>query len=311
MIRKTLFISLIALLLSLQSAISEDVLRPRDGIISPSNYSSKSAYLYGEDKCGFKIGIEGGANLNFYAHDMHWRTGNVPAGATITRSTILDPTVNSSGASPHFAFVFDYSFTPTSAVQARIGYEVKNFQTKGNVTDITIMGSMADAEVEYLDFSNWASIALNYRHNFTEGFFATVGLHFDFLLNPMKSEVNISSLDPNVTALYLRSVNDATNNPNVTVTFLGTQGANIKGEAPADLINESRTAIDLGLGYDIKLTKNLSLVPQARFQYFITPPSKDQVFNDVIFGTDIPITTEVNNRRLHTLQLVLGLWYNF
>ncbi len=311
MIRKIIINSLIALLLSLQGAICEDVLRPRDGAIAPSNFTPKNTYSQSEDGSGFRLGIEGGANVNFYAHDIFWETGVIPPNVTATRSTILDPTVNSSGISPHLALVLDYSFNRTSAIQARIGYEVKNFQTKGNVTDFTIMGSIADAEVEYLDFSDWASVALNYRHNFTESFFATVGLHFDFLLKPVRSEVNITSLDPNINALYLISVHNATSNPNSEVTFLGTQGAKIKSEAPADLIYSNRTAIDFGLGYDIKLTKQLSLVPQARFQYFITPPSKDQVLNDVIFGTNIPLKTEIKNRRLHTLQFVLGLWYNF
>lgn len=71
MIKKTLFISLIAVLLSFQSAIGEDVIRPRSLVIPPSSFSQKSTYYdVGDDESGFSLGIEGGANLNLFAQDM-------------------------------------------------------------------------------------------------------------------------------------------------------------------------------------------------------------------------------------------------
>lgn len=205
----------------------------------------------------------------------------------------------------------DYSFNRTSAIQARIGYEVKNFQTKGDVQDLTVIGTLSDVEAEFLDFSNWASFALNYRHTFFGGFFATAGVHFNFLAEPIKSEVNITSKNQNVTVTNLLSVYAASQNPDLTLYFKDNYRVTMKGEAKDEIIYKNRTAIDLGLGYQFKIGKHFSIVPQARLQYFITPPIQDQVFNDVIIGTNIPLTTEFKNKRLHTVQFILGLWYNF
>lgn len=309
--KNTYIIALLVIILSAQFAFSEDVLRPRDGIISPSNYTYKPAYTYGNESVGFKLGIEGGANANFFSQEVLWKTGQLPPGTELKRSTVIDPTVKSSGISPHVALVMDYSFNRTSAIQARIGYEAKNFQTSGKAMDLTQLGELTEVEAEYLDFTNWASIALNYRHNFVEGFFATIGAHSDFLINPIESELNITLANPNINISTLNTAIAAANNPKLTTTFPNTHSINIKGKVNDELAYQYRIAIDLGLGYDFKLTRQLSLVPQVRFQYFITPPIKDQVFTDVIYGTTVPITTEIKNRQLHTLQFVLALWYNF
>lgn len=313
MLKKIVLVSLVSTLFSFHSLISEDVLRP--GEIQPKvpkvvpKPVPKAVPIPNKQKLRF--GVEGGVNVNFFSQDIHWDAGTTPVAEGFKRSTLYDPTASSMGFSPHFTILSDLSVDDYSAFQVRLGFESKNYSSKGQVQDISNKGDLVNVEAEFFDYSNWVSSAVNYRHRLYKGLFAMTGLQVDYLVPPAEIEYNITSLNQDVTAGSLRQVIEAQNNPNYQVRFRSHQSVNIKGKSPNEIVFGMRAGMNLGLGYQIELNDKFLIVPQVRFQYFITPPMKNQYINDIIAGTNLPLRTEFTNKRLHTLQLLLSVWYTY
>lgn len=258
-----------------------------------------------------RFGLEGGANVNYFSQDISWDAGTTTLPNGIKRSTLYEPTAEAKGYSPSFGILTDFSFDNYSAFQVRFGYETKNYLSKGLVQDIDNMGDLVPVEAEFFDYTNWVSAAINYRLRLYNGLFAITGLQLDFLLPQSELEHRITTQDPNHSVTSLRQVINAQNNPKYSVCFCDRQIVKIKGKYPTEDVFDMRAGMNLGLGYEIELNDKLSIVPQARFQYFITPPMKDHHIDDIIAGTTLPIRTEFNNKRLHTLQLLLSLWFTY
>ena len=292
--------------------IAEDVLRPRDGIITNSNADGSTSYSnYGDGECKFKIGIEGGVNFSLFSQLYTYTHQVLPPNVILRRSTIVDLSTSGTGFAGHFALVGDYRFNETSAMQLRLGYEARNFGNSGNAIDFDLLGTQTDVSAKLSDYTNWLSVAANYRHSFTESFFMTFGLNADFLTGTPTEEIMIQSLNSSVPANNLVSVQQLANQPYNSLLFTNPSTVTCNLNPDIDHFIKNRFALEVGAGYDFKINKNLSLVPQARFQFFLDPLWKNSSGQSYIMGTTIPYDWEMTDRNLHNVQFLIALWYNF
>lgn len=312
MSKKFLYAVLLFIVLSAINTIAEDVLRPRDGVVAGSGSGRKYYESSSNSGAGkFSLGLEGGLNLNLFAQTFTWETSNLPVGTVLYRSTIVDVSKDGSGIGEHLALVGDYAFNRTSALHFRLGYENRTFGNDGGAKDINIAAQLVDVSADLQDNSSWISTAIAYRHSFSDNFFATLGINFDFLNGKISEVIKIKSLDANTPAAALSSVLSLQTLPGYSSTFPSVYEANITGDLSDSGSYSTRTAIELGLGYRFRITDKLSIVPQARFQYFLTPIWKDRNTTMYVIGTNIPYNFQATERRLHAMQFVIGLWYNF
>ena len=61
------------------------------------------------------------------------------------------------------------------------------------------------------------------------------------------------------------------------------------------------TGLELGLGYKLALSESIYLVPQARFQLFLTKLASDEV--STVWDRS------ATDRKLNSVQLALALWF--
>ncbi|MGE5480589.1 MAG: outer membrane beta-barrel protein [Chloroflexota bacterium] len=288
------FIWLAAIFFIALGALSaqEDVLRPKG---KPEGYGD-DFFVYGGSP--WAVGLEGGVNYNMFKQDQVWFFADGRENPTFNQ--VFD---KANGISPHFAVFVDYSFDSKSAIGLRIGYESRNFGNDITDSATTTFDTKVKTDYEYKFITDWASLNLYYRYSFTPEFFMTVGALFESMNGTPEYEQYLHTYDGTPVSSVAWTTSTNFNSSDDT--------QRIRNEVDKAFFEQSRTALEIGVGYKFQINSRLSIVPQARFQYFLTPVLKDQIteVNNGVTGELIQ-RTGFENRQLHGLQLAVALWFN-
>ncbi len=276
---KRLFAALIVFAAMSFTLHAEDVLRPYDRIDGSSVHRSP-----------FSLGLEVGANINFFSEDVVWNWNN----PNYEPPTIYDAYSNAMGVGSHFALVGDYAFNDKWALNVRLGVDQRNVE---NSEDGFVYSSIQDyrqvpMSMDWDITSTWTSLAINARYSFSEKFFMTFGADFEFLASDVELTIEPTATDG--TALNLTDF--------VPYDYLNnTNHASYKDKSGYSIDN--RVALSIGAGWKFPLSDRLSLVPQVRGQFFLTKFIDDR-------PTESNNWASQENAQLHAIQAVIALWYN-
>lgn len=310
---------------------AEDILRPYGRAGESSN--SPDYHLTGFDgKSPISFGIEGGANLNFYGstvtvNQAYYNKLNAflaPKGSFMYYNELMNVVESGFGVSPHIGIFIDVPINEKSGIGVRVSYDSRSFSnSKDGFSNPAIGGVMyGEATIpftlDYKDTYDYAGLNLNYRYNFTDEFFMTFGVNFDFLMSD-KGELTFTSNDPNYPLIdtyvgYIPAVQTGVG-PYAMTTMITTENST--------RMISSRLGLEVGANYKIEISKNFALVPYARFQFFATKPFEDEIapVPTIYYIDGIPYNLQMETGEtwsskqtdayLHTLQLGLSLWFNF
>ena len=254
----------------------EDVLRPR----GYPKYISDDYKMSNFKKSSVTIGIEGGLNYNI---------GSQNVSAT---SPIFNLLESANGLSPHFGGLIDIPINDNLGFQVRLAYDSKFVETSGSGFDTTytdFTGHLLNMKAGLK--ANYFAVSPGIRINADENLFFTLGFSFQFLSGDMTTdwEASVSPFIP----VFLDEF-----------TWwglgLGMEGTSDKVQTIETTALKTRIALEGGVGYKINLSDDVWLVPSARFQFFVSKWADDTQFFDVI----------VTDKKLHTLQFSLALWFD-
>ncbi len=262
----------------------EDVLRPhgKKGESSNEDWSYK--------RSPFIIGIEGGININLFNQSMSWDP-------TFQHGTLWNGLASANGISPLLGALIDVDINKTFAFQFRINYDKKDYGLTTSGTDYDIYGQSHDMNLKVDVSSAYLTLTPLLRINATNNLFFTVGPTFHLLLGNIETTWQPTTLDNSTlnTYPYWGGMGfPAITSGSMTVNESGSQ-------------KTMRFGLEGGVGYKIPLSKKIFLVPQGRFQFMLTPVTSDTYWVDYN-NPNNKIETS-SNRMLHSIQLVLALWF--
>lgn len=266
----------VILCLPVDAFSQEDVLRPKG---KPGGYD----YSYQNKK--FFLGLEAGLNFNMFSQENNWITEG------IYHPTAYDCHESGSGISPHFAIIADFSLTDKLFLHGRFDFDSRIYGNSGSGEDYDTWALQSvPLDYEYELSSSYYGIALLLRYEINSQFFISGGLVFHLLANDIE---------------YLQTGTrlDGGNIGNISYwNWGGCQGFQAC-EVTSNVENSSSSlaGLEIGFGYKIPLSESIYLVPQGRFQYFITPIADDQ--------TSVEWDRVSKNRHLNALQLAVALWF--
>ena len=266
-----------------------DVLRP-----SRSKSSQGSSLLY--------LGIEGGMNYNLFSQTIN-RVPADPFDTTPLSDSPLDAYKSGKGFSPFGAIFLDIPLSPTIGIQPKISYDRKKFgrKTTGTCECTDDFGTVTGTTPEDLDYTVTASyigLGALLRFDLTPDWFLEAGPMIQFRTGNAKLDLTLSL--PASSTCYFRM--DFNNNRG--------QFKTISGSDDSIQTTKTRFAIEAGGGYKIPLSSTVFLVPQLRFQFFVTKFADDEPGIDAsqaqLQGTD---NLTYKDRMLHSIQLSLALMF--
>jgi hypothetical protein len=277
---------------SYNSYAQEDVLRPSKKY-SPASNSSNDGY-------SIILGLEGGINLNFFSQNLVM--DNTYALAGLANPTAYTAYGSGFGVSPHLALLVDFPLGNKFNGEIRIDFDERDFKKSSSGFDYDISNPL-NSVPKNVNF-NWEMQTFYYglsaiiRYDINNNLFVSGGLNFQHQSGLAKETDNVSSADgitpvnnysfwnadPNATGpTYQRVKNIGNNSNNSGNTF------------------DNRLGLELGVGYKISLSKSVWLVPQGRFQFFLTKIVSDD--------NPVGLIESGSNRVLNGAQLVLALWF--
>jgi len=254
----------------------EDVLRPK-GKPGGYNYVEQS-------KLGLILGFEVGLNYNLFSQTNTWLTAGVP------HPTAYDCHKSASGASPHFALIADLPLSEKLFLHGRFDVDVRDYSNSGNGYDFDKWENPVILDYDYELKSTYLGLAFLLRYEFTPEFFASTGIDFQFLSGDIEYKQTGSRVDGGDISLIPYWG---------WVECRGYPACEVTTNVPE--AKSSMTGLELGLGYKLALSESIYLVPQARFQLFLTKLASDEV--STVWDRS------ATDRKLNSVQLALALWF--
>jgi len=272
------------LLLGTAGYADEDVLRPQGRSTPPPQVMAE-----GLVKNPWALGVELGGSLSFFGQDV----------TQYQAPTYQTNLTSGSGLGPLLNLAVDYALTDALGIQTRLGYDQKHFTTSGFLDSPCETpprsGLFIPTRVEHTTsqtIAYWTGgVALRYR--FEENWVVLAGATYHSRSNASFTETD------SITSGTCQFYDDVGN-------AIGQRRQESGSNTSA--FNAARWSIDLSVGYRIPLSENIVFLPRLAGQVFLTPLAGD----NLSFGYH-PVLGQVyafTNRRLHALQLVLGLWFN-
>lgn len=286
----------------------EDVLRPGTTTGGGAS-SSSSGRSSSSSRTPIALGVDLGMNYNMFSNNTDQAATNF----------LNKPFESASGFSPFVSAYIDIGLSKILGLQIKLSYDMKNY---GNdMSDVDTLGGfyyfddgstpVAGAEIvttkrELEIESSYLAIAPLLRINATDNLFFTVGPSIQFGLGKINYKEEYTTEAPEGFNSLFYDVNgdglpdDLNNNGDLTDDWFRslTEEAEIDHQSP-------RVAIEVGAGYLIPLSSNISLVPKLGFQYFLTPIVKKE--NSEYLGMD----GEIHDAKptVHSLQLSIGVLF--
>ncbi len=242
-------------------------------------HGKKGAYMETESRryAPFSLGIELGANYNMFSQDHSW-TPNYT-------NTVWDAVKTADGFSPYVSAFVDVPLNEKWGLQGKVTFDWKHFENSSNgiYSNIEYFGDITHYDAKYTTKADMLNIDLSLllRYNFTREFFISAG------------------------PIVLFSAGDLTNTWSQTVYYAPNEYQST-GNLEEKYSPKTRIGLEAGLGYKFSLSKNLWLVPQVHFQWVPTLLLEDA--KNIPWG---PYIHNYENRKLNSLQLGLGLWFDF
>ncbi|RMF35058.1 MAG: hypothetical protein D6747_03435 [Chlorobiota bacterium] len=262
----------------------EDVLRPKG---RPESWTGPPSR--GLIRNPWALGIEVGGSLSLFGQDV----------TQYQAPTYQSNLTRGSGFGPLLNLAVDYALTDALGIQARLGYDQKHFTTSGYLDSPceTPPGSgfFIPTRVEHTrsqTIAYWTGgIALRYR--FEENWVVLAGITYHSRSNASFTETD------SITSSTCQFYDDA--------GFPIGQRRQESG-SNTSAFNAARWSLDLSVGYRIPLSENIVFLPRLAGQIFLNPITGDNLSSGYhpVLGQIYAFT----NRRLHALQLVLGVWFN-
>ncbi|MCX7930395.1 MAG: outer membrane beta-barrel protein [Chlorobi bacterium] len=263
----------------------EDVLRPRGRVSGQTSIPQPEGLVHNP----WALGIELGGSLSFYAQDI-----------TLHQLPDYETNITSgSGLGPLINLALDYALNDDMGVQARLGYDKKHYTLSGYLDapceTPPRSGFYLPARLnqDYSQTINYWTGGLAFRYRFAENWLVIGGLTYHSLSNASYTETD-TILTP--TCQFY----DQGGNP------IG-QRQQISHSNTADF-TAARWSIDIGIGYRVPLSKNVVLLPRLNGQLFLTEVAPNNSASG--FHQALGQIYSYTNRRLHALQLVVGIWFN-
>lgn len=245
----------------------EDVLRPngRDGSTSSGSSSGSSS------KLPIFIGVDAGINYNIYSANVD----QYPL-------RLNPPFESASGIAPFFDAYIDFGVARNIGIQLKLSYDVKNVSNDRSLTD-TLPGffriinqSPEFSFGEPVNYSHdfelkaaYLGIAPLLRVNLTDNLLLTVGPSIQIPLGDIETTDVLETTSPDGFNPFYLDNNDGINNEDDFFAKVTIPGTARNPQSP-------RIAIELGLAYQIPLTRSIALLPRAGFQYFVSPMVEKQ-----------------------------------
>ncbi len=279
---RTFLLTFVLLVTSLQA--DEDVLRPH-GKPEPVSASPPRGIVHSP----WALGIELGGMLSLFGQDITQHQ-------TPTYQSNL---TSGSGIGPFLNLAIDYALTDALGIQARLGYEQVHYSMSGfyDAPCETPPGSgfFIPTRIERSSsqtIAYWTGgFALRYR---TESEWIIQG----GVTYHSRSNASFSTTDTITT---------------VTCQFYDNFGTPIGQRRTSSGSNTNdfaaaRWSLDVSVGYRIPLSENVVLIPRLGGQLFLNPLADDDATSG--FHPVLGRIYTFASRRLHALQLALGLWFN-
>lgn len=290
---------LILLLLLFTSIVAysqdEDVLRPNGRDINESERYRNRQNSSNSTKNPWSYGFDVGLNFNFFSQTM---TG-------LQQDSRLAVFESGTGFSQFVGVYVDYALTDETGIQLKLSIDKKDFSNSNDAIRDAIMPdlSVVDAFVtgEFETSASFITLTPQFRWNINQEFFLLAG-----------PTIHIKSVNAS------QNFKEIINSPEDVYYNVGTPDQSKTFESNTDNleINATRVGLQFDLGYMYKVTPELTFVPKLGFQYMATTFGQDEdSFDDTKYystppfpGT-VPITA--NDKMLHSIQLSIGIWYNF
>jgi len=309
----------VALLLggALTVSAQEDVLRPngRPGAIGGTSSSTSTS------RAPFVIGIEGGANFNFF-------------GQGYTSDPVIENSPEAAlesgfGVSPEFGVFVDVGLSRTIGLQFRLAYDAKAASgSKDGIIDATPQGVVEgpgggrvdgftitpmDVTAEHSLTANNLAIALLLRADLTENLFVTFGPIMHMVMGDVTRTDKVTKIGPEDTWITV----DYDLNPGQydmierETTVAQNLLPNASGLNSVAEYATSRFGLELGLGYRFALSKSIYLAPNLRYQYMFTPMNGEFAAVDLSqpFSQSTAALT-YDPSTLNTLALIIQLGFS-
>ena len=262
----------------------EDVLRPNGVKV----FSEGGSYEAAGERLPITIGVEGGINYNMFNQSLSWSTP-VPQSVYNTYST-------GDGFSVFFGAFVDVPLSKKIGLQFKLSYDKKAFSNEytcimdGTNTFTGLREDVSVVNKYETDFS-YVGFTLSLRYDITNELVCYIG---PTLLVPSADYIQTST----ATVLTKDFYWDIPTQQTVRI-----QKDTAKNES-------TRFGLEFGLGYKIKLSPKISLVPQGRYQFMPAKFAEDQSGFDrtrILYGTP---ALELKDKKLNSLQIALALCFN-
>ncbi len=271
----------------------EDVLRPKGREAREGEQTNNRRSNSKSGKNPWSYGVEVGLNLNMYSQSMSGLQPN-------SRFAVFE---SGSGFSPFIGVYLDYALSDKTGIQLKVAVDQKDFgNTKDGVRDATDFdaNSLIDAFVsgEYTTKATYFTFTPQFRWNFTQDFFLLVG-----------PTIHIKGL-----SATRDSMETITAPSNVYYAFGTPNESKVIKSTDSDFnITTARVGLELDLAYQYRVTPKMTFIPKIGYQYMFTNFVESKDFDDdsrALTQTLVP-NVATKDAMLNSLQLSIGIWYNF
>ena len=285
---KVFIIVMLCIAMTTTSKADEDVLRPEGRSESYSNSSSSSKK--------FALGVEGGLTYNMYSADLNWTSD--ANGNPTTANSYLNAYEDMNGISGHFGFFIDYSYDDM------IGFQLKFLNNWSNVsgssTGITdfydSFGNYLGTEVVDYDIkatSTYFNVEPSLRINANDNLYFLIGPSFNFGYGQQEQTVNAVKEETNI--VFINPSDDR-----------GFESESVQ----TDDFTDSRTALNLAVGYKFEIDENIYIAPQITYSYDLTDYETVEAQNLEQAGTEGLKTLSLENQSFNQLRFSLAVWFD-
>lgn len=270
----------------------EDVLRPKGRPASDGSQTNNRQSKSKSSKNPWSYGVEVGLNLNMYSQSM---SGLHPD----SRFAVFE---SGSGFSPFIGVYLDYALSDNTGIQFKLAVDQKKFgNTKSGIIDaqreLSTEVIAASVNSEYTNTAEFITITPQFRWNITQDFFLLAGPSIHIKSGKARQEFSETLISPS--DVYYNG-------------YFPEKPTKIVVNTDDFLITDTRVGLQFDLGYQYKVSPKMTFVPKIGFQYMFTNFNDDETFTEnsrpLTLGNVIGTAT---NKALHSLQLSIGIWYNF
>ncbi len=276
------------LLLTLPAIAQEDILRPRG---APAFAPVRERPL------PIMLGIEGGVNWNTASQSLQYQPTPAP---TNTPPQLFK---SGNGLSPAVRILADIGLTPNLGLRLHVGYDVKTVGHSGtaeadcqNLYDPTIITTVP-VSVDWTFTTNYLTAGAGIRYNVSAQLWLTAGIvaHFH-RSNRQKTKYSVPEtsncgfLNPEDNRLYRQ--------------------LEVELEINSPPMKSSRIGAELGAGYAIPLNPKLWLVPRLQLQLLSSFREDMESSDGWKWFSEGLYNVRLRNASQHSIQLLLGLWFD-